>query len=250
MPQPLLILAHPGHELRVWGWVRRLKPHVAILTDGSGSAQAPRIERSVKNLEAMGCTLSRCRGLYSDQEVYRKIKDGDFAFFDQIASWLVEDRNQTEGTIVVSDMREGYSPTHDLAQALAQTAIKLSTEGSEATTHLTFPLTGLPGSTPDGRSPSVTLDLSDAEFEEKVRTARDYEELAQEVDLLERQGILNSFKTELLFPGDKDILSDEFLEQKPYYETYGEAQVEKGVYKDLLTYSDHLRPLLKHLDTL
>ena len=39
----LLVIAHPGHELRLYGWIAQTKPLVCILTDGSGSDDQPRL---------------------------------------------------------------------------------------------------------------------------------------------------------------------------------------------------------------
>ena len=38
-----LILGHPGHELRVLGWMKAAKPWVIVLTDGSGHTSEPRV---------------------------------------------------------------------------------------------------------------------------------------------------------------------------------------------------------------
>ena len=36
----VLVVAHPGHELRVHGWLELARPTVCILTDGSGHQAA------------------------------------------------------------------------------------------------------------------------------------------------------------------------------------------------------------------
>ncbi|HEX8245140.1 MAG TPA: hypothetical protein VF541_16635, partial [Longimicrobium sp.] len=41
---PALVVAHPGHELRVYGWMERARPLVFVLTDGSGSGSEGRLE--------------------------------------------------------------------------------------------------------------------------------------------------------------------------------------------------------------
>ena len=245
MSRPFLILAHPGHELRILGWVQREKPHVALFTDGSGSSQKPRIQRSVDILESMGCTLSSIRGLYSDKELYERVKEADFTFFEKLCSALFQELSSLGSTEVVSDMREGYSPSHDLAQAVAQVVVNRAQERStQKFRHRTFPLTGAPGSSPDGKTALETLELSRNEFEFKLQTARRYTELAQEVAVLEKNGSLEIFRSECFFQVDEDILCDQYLSEEPYYESYGRAQVEKGVYKDLLTYENHIRPIL------
>ena len=39
-----LVVAHPGHELRVYGWLALRKPDVYILTDGSGHTGNSRLD--------------------------------------------------------------------------------------------------------------------------------------------------------------------------------------------------------------
>src|SRR5260370_6140515 len=40
----LLVVAHPGHELRLFGWLCSARPDVLVLTDGSGHSGRSRIE--------------------------------------------------------------------------------------------------------------------------------------------------------------------------------------------------------------
>jgi len=41
---PAVIIAHPGHELRVHYWLEQAKPAVCVLTDGSGRTQKSRLD--------------------------------------------------------------------------------------------------------------------------------------------------------------------------------------------------------------
>src|SRR6478609_9844484 len=75
-PNSALIIGHPGHELRVLGWVRAAKPLVAVLTDGSGADGAPRIDQTTQLLDH-GLPRSASYGLASDREVYRAILEQD-----------------------------------------------------------------------------------------------------------------------------------------------------------------------------
>ena len=51
----VLVIAHPGHELRAFTFLRRLQPKVAVLTDGSGSQGISRIARTQRILRENGC---------------------------------------------------------------------------------------------------------------------------------------------------------------------------------------------------
>lgn len=240
-----LVIAHPGHELHLLGWVGRRRPLVAILTDGSGSSANSRLHRSEAVFTELGCTLCPDLQQASDRRIYQRILDGDVDFFWQRVECLSDQFHLHAAELVVSDMREGYSPTHDLAEALTHLAVTLCRRRhGRAPAHFTFPLTGGPGTCPEGRSKAETLELTHSEFEHKLRTARGYEELAGELAALEKSGSLEIFKTEHLFRAGDELLSDDYLEREPYYETYGRKQVEKGLYSYLLTYRDHIRPLL------
>src|SRR5688572_28080004 len=109
-----LVVGHPGHELRVLGWLRACRPAVAVLTDGSGAGEAGRIELTSAILDAAGCRRSGIYGELSDRQVYTALLAGDAEVFlglaRRLAAWLVE-----EGIdLVASDAVEGYNPTHDV----------------------------------------------------------------------------------------------------------------------------------------
>ena len=66
--------------------------------------------------------------------------------------------------------------------------------------------------------------------------------------------VLESLRTEWLRPvvsrfrGDQlDENRDGFLDQKPFFETYGERQVAVGHYKYVIRYKDHILPLMHAL---
>jgi len=49
-----LVIAHPGHELRVCHWLELAQPTVFILTDGSGRSGKSRLGSTTKVLEQAG----------------------------------------------------------------------------------------------------------------------------------------------------------------------------------------------------
>src|SRR4051794_29308473 len=49
-----LVVAHPGHELRVHGWIEAVRPLVHVLTDGSGSSGRSRLESTRRVLGPTG----------------------------------------------------------------------------------------------------------------------------------------------------------------------------------------------------
>src|SRR5438874_10650589 len=71
-----LIVAHPGHELRLYRWLEMARPLVFVITDGSGSGRS-RIACTIDILEAIGCARGSIMGAFTDRETYRLMLDGD-----------------------------------------------------------------------------------------------------------------------------------------------------------------------------
>src|SRR3954452_6829734 len=69
----LLIVGHPGHELRVYGWLAATRPIVHVLTDGSGREGKSRIASTTAVLDAVGATPGSIYGRMSDAVIYRAI---------------------------------------------------------------------------------------------------------------------------------------------------------------------------------
>jgi hypothetical protein len=49
----LLVVAHPGHELRLFGWLSYARADVLVLTDGSGRSARPRINGTYLSLRGI-----------------------------------------------------------------------------------------------------------------------------------------------------------------------------------------------------
>jgi hypothetical protein len=65
-----LVVAHPGHELRVYGWTARERPLVCVLTDGSGYAAGSRLGGTTALLTALGAAPGPIYGRFTDRELY------------------------------------------------------------------------------------------------------------------------------------------------------------------------------------
>src|SRR5215471_6691458 len=79
---PALVVAHPGHELRVFGWLSRNKPRVYVMTDGSAQGGSHRIRSSARLLEAVGSEADRVFGEITDADMYRAILERDISVFE------------------------------------------------------------------------------------------------------------------------------------------------------------------------
>ena len=244
-----LVVGHPGHELRVWGWMRAVGPLVAVLTDGSGHEGHPRLQLSREICTRAKATPSELFGLVTDAAIYQAVLQGDASFFidlaDRLTAWLVREQI----TIVVGDAIEGYNPTHDLCRILLNRAVRLACSARPVTTYA-FDLTGPPG--PPAEGPAVSVTLSPDDLAVKIATCRAYGHdvggtLVTEIDgLLEQHGEV-LFGREYLIPEDAWRNAAAPAGYRPYYETYGERQVAAGHYRTVIRYDEHVRPLIHAL---
>jgi hypothetical protein len=272
-PRAALVVAHPGHELRVHGWLEEARPLVCVLTDGSGRTQRSRLDSTTRVLDAVGCAAGPIYGRFTDGELYAAILDADHARFtrvvDELASMLVGEGIE----FVAGDAEEGYNPAHDICRMLVNTAVRVASRvGRRRIANYDFTLVGPPGDCPEAlRAESIRLDLNDAAFARKLSAARNYPELQAEVeaalsgagsaglrenpDLADRAGPdfggagADDFRVEWLRPvGARSDSAAPHAGRRPFYEDYGERQVRAGHYERVLRYGEHVLPLAAALD--
>lgn len=242
-----LIIAHPGHELCIYGWVARLRPLVFVLTDGSGRSQKPRIQHSTSILDRLGATRGSVYGRFNDAAIYRALLNHDFNLFTQIAAEIAETIARDELTCVVGDASEGYSPTHDACRLIVNAAVAMARERTDRDiTNLEFPVVGQPNRrVTNGAAPSC-FKLDDRTFEEKLAAARAYPALQEDVEDLLRKYSEDAFRTEYLYP-TADGYEQSANQKLPDYEQLGEQRVRDGYYVRAIRYHEHLLPLARSL---
>src|SRR5262249_45010773 len=179
-----LLMAHPGHELRLYGWVRRIKPVVFILTDVSGAAR--RTERSRALLAGLGGQAGALFGRLPDQDAYQALLDGRHELFVELLDELSAELQSAGVTHLVVDAAEGYNSMHDVCRLLGEAAVQ---HGGRRIKLAEFNVVG-PPDMGQGHDPwMVRLELGDDEFAAKLAAARGYPELASEVqDTVNRLG--------------------------------------------------------------
>jgi hypothetical protein len=253
----LLLIGHPGHELRLYGWIAQTRPLVCILTDGSGSDGLPRVDATLAVLRDLGAPVGAICARLTDRAIYQHVLDGNRAVFDALRDAVAQLLVDAHIDTVVSDGIEGYNPTHDLCQAIASSAVARAARRRNARIeHLCIPLMGDPHRFADGAAPvRRSVDLDPAVFEKKMRTVQTYAQdsgatLQREVDETLRSYGQAAFRREVLFDAARPSWpewSRRFAVEKPYYETYGRAQVAAGRYQYVIAFEDHMRPLIDHL---
>jgi hypothetical protein len=249
MTDAALLVAHPGHELRLHHWLETARPRVFVLTDGSGGAAASRLAKTTAILRAAGAEPGSIYGRYSDRDLYGAMMSPDRGWVVDLAEELA--RGIAGCTVVAGDAAEGFSPSHDLARLLINAAVELvAARSGQRPENYEFPLnegTGGDPSAPDRvlrrDDPGLTVRLDDAALGRKLAAARRYDELAHEVDhALEVYGP-DAFRTEYLTPVRYGLDLDAVVPRPPYYETFGEGRVGDGRYREVLRYDRHFAPL-------
>lgn len=242
---PVMVVGHPGHELRVYGWLMLARPVVHVLTDGSGRDGTPRIGSTTTLLERAGASRGSIYGRMSDRDVYAAILAGDHARFIALAEELADAFLRDDVDLVAGDAVEGFNPSHDVCRYVINTAVRLASAASGRTIGCyAFPLDGAPDVDADrSLGPALQIDLDDAMLDRKLQAAHAYPELRPEVErALQRFGT-EPFRTERLWPVD---LSDPYAweaDRIPFYESYGAERVASGAYEHVVTFRAHVRPL-------
>lgn len=261
-----VVVAHPGHEVRIHGWLERERPLVFILTNGSGRVGQPRIASTTKYLKRFEMRPGCIYGRFTDVEVYRAVLRRDFDLFVGLSEELAEALLSSGVERVTGDASEGYNTTHDICRLLINAAVGLAGRaGGRAIDNFDFPIVNRPDHCPEHLRPlSVWLRLDDDAFKRKLSAAFEfYPELAAEMrDALQGRGHevvidyfklnddeqsateligLDMFRVECLRPvsaGDAP-----FTGEAPFYEWRGESKVAAGLYDQVIRYREHLAPL-------
>ena len=246
----ILVIAHPGHELRVHGWLETTVPAVWILTDGSGHTGRSRIDSTTRILEPTGAVPGPVYGYMSDADLYNAVLGFNHRPFIDLVDKLAAAILEEQVDCIAGDAEEGYNPGHDTCRLIINAAVKLvKRKSSQPISNYDFTLVGPPDQCPeDLRERSLWLKLDDEAFARKLSAARNYPELQAEVETALNGS--NRFRVECLRPVNSHSLAIRSSEDDPpYYEQYGEKQVKSGYYKHVLRYSEHMLPLARALDS-
>jgi hypothetical protein len=265
-----LFVAHPGHELCVHGWLETARPRVFVLTDGSGRSGQSRIQSTTRILKQAGAEPGSIYGRLTDAEIYRAILTHDFEVFLSITEEFAERLVRDEVESVAGDAIEGFNPTHDVCRLIINAAVEIARRryGRRIINrdfllierHDTFPT--------ELRGKATWLQLDDDAFQRKLKMARGFHELRTEIDaaldgdlqilrnypkLAANLGLrynslgLEAYRIECLRPVEERLGRDDFADQPPFYERYGELRVAERNYRSVIRYCEHIRPIAEAL---
>lgn len=226
LPQTCLIVAHPGHELRLFGWMETHRPVVCILTDGSGNTGESRTQFSRTAIGAAGAFIGKVMGAHPDRRWYESVLAGDSRPFLEVASTIAD--TLARGCLIVSDPVEGYNPMHDLCSSVAD-LVAAQVGGTRAVYALMDPLKA-----------GSTQRLGPERAARKRLAVEAYTPLRDEGRaLLQRHP--DALYCEQLCHGSYGW--PETPASPPQYEAIGDARIEAGLYRSPITYAAHVRPM-------
>lgn len=243
-----LVIAHPGHELRVYRWLEISNPYVFVLTNGAGRSQQSRLSQTSRVLKSANAIPSGLYGYCSDVELYNAILEKNSDFFISILDQLVSALSVLNVCCVVGDAAEGYNPTHDLCRCLIDCAVEQLHGQGQQVDNFEFPLNDKPDAyLAQSQRQAICIALSDRDLDRKLIQANRYEAIASEVNTAVALWGLDAFRREYLYPVSPYAHNSCFIHSVPWYEHYGEHQVAKGYYQHVLRYREHIYPLMEGL---
>ena len=243
-----LLVAHPGHELRVHGWVERERPLVYVLTDGSGPREEARTESTRRLLAAAGARPGPVFGRVPDVELYRALLRGDHRPFVELFEEIADSVAREGVSVLAADAAEGFNPAHDVARLLANAVIGRAARGGLPVENIAFPLDAAPGA--GAGDVAVRLELDDEAFARKLAAARAYAAMEEEVDRALAGHGPEAFRIETLRRPDPGFDLEAIHGPMPSYERFGERRVADGVYPEVVRFRAHVQPLAARLEAL
>lgn len=247
-----LFIAHPGHELVVHGWVERVRPRVFVLTDGSGRTGKSRLGFTAEVLAATRAPQGSVFGRFTDEELYAAILRRDVSVFLQIAEEVAATLVRERLDYIVGDALEGYNPAHDLCRPIVGAACALSSlaHGRQVAQY-EFPVVRRDSASRSADSRQwIVFRPDDRALARKIRAARRYSALQGEVETAFTRDGLEAFRVECFRQVDAWAESEGAVEQRPYYETVGEARVASAHYSRVIRQREHVLPLAAALGAL
>jgi hypothetical protein len=238
----LLLVAHPGHELLIHGWLTRSRPRVCALTDGSGNTARSRVDESAAVLDAVKATRGSIFGRHTDREMYAAILAADVELIEGLVNEIAGEITANGIDTVVSDAMEGFNPVHDLCRLIAGAAC--SRVGEVA--HYEYPLHDGPHAF-DAVTDAHITDLDDAALDAKLACARELAPALGDIgEMLARFGEA-AFRREAFLPIRDWSACPWPAGMRPLYERIGEERVALRRYDRVIRYAEHMRPLAEHV---
>lgn len=244
-----LVVAHPGHELRVHHWLELARPTVLVLTDGSGHTDRSRLAKTAALVERAGAKRGELYGRLTDQELYQAILAGEADLFSALAEEIAHVLDRESVEYVVGDAVEGVNPGHDVCRLLLNAAVmRIEATSGRRLKNFEFPVEGPPDDCPlEDRADAIILELGEEAYQRKLDAAQFYSEIAVDMARMMATYDLAAFRVECLRPVRYGLDIGHRFKHPAIYESYGEKQVAAGFYRQVIRFREHLAPLAERL---
>lgn len=249
LPPPLrhrpavLVVAHPGHELRVHGWLEAARPEVWVLTNGAGHGERGRLDSTTRVLQRAGATMGSAFAAFTDKEAYAALLGGELDAVVALTQRLAARLAAAPDVYVAGDAMEGFNPIHDLCRVVIDTAVAVAARGGRPPVlNLDFPLEASPDASGAAPDTDVRLLLDEGAIARKLRAAREYPELTAEVERALATHGESAFAVERLRAATDSRSIPQRTGDPPLYERYGEERVAAGHYSSVLRLRQHFLP--------
>jgi hypothetical protein len=245
-----LLVAHPGHEIHVHGWLETTRPIVYVLTDGSGRSGRSRLKSTTRLLAAASARPGVIYGRFADRALYEAVLRRDAALFCDLAAELADEIVRERFDFVLGDAAEGEILAHDVWRGVIDAALAAAEASlNKRIASYEFGLEGPPGRCPAELAvAALWRRLDDAALARKIAAARSYPELKDEVESALAAYGEGAFRLECLRPASAAVHRGR--RAAPRYEQHGEALVAAGIYPETVRYGRHVAPLLARLRAL
>ena len=233
-----LLVAHPGHELLLHHWLEKEHPIVFVLADGSGGSGQDRCAASSRVIHAAGASIGPVFGFASDKRWYAAILAGERELFEEVRRLIAAACRDARVRRLVTDSVELYNPMHDLCNALAAgVAQEIRQDGGE------IELLDYALEHPELKTGPARLEfyLPPDALERKLTAVGSYLQLNAEVE--RRNWPAAAYGWERLYAREADCAWPTEPAHEPFYEQFGRRRIEEGLYRELITYRVHVRPL-------
>ena len=251
MRPSVLVVAHPGHEVRIFGWYQRVRPYLFLLTKGDRGDNCTRLEFAKELADRIGATAGSLFGRYGDREVYNAILARDPTLFVDWTIKLTEAIIALDPNLVVTDSWQLYNVSHDLVHTMTRVATRRAAVRVGHVINIAdfavAPST-LAAALPMGRE-VFRVELDEAELARKATVSKGYPGLNEEVSQLLAVEGSEAQRIEIfraMVPFDTLLPS---LGTEPPYEKYGQQRVASGVYREVIRWNQ-VRSIVEALQKL
>jgi len=171
-----LVVAHPGHELLLHGWMEEARPLVFVLTSGPDSC----IDTTSEVITRAGARPGGIFGRFSDDAFHQALLLREKDCFHSLTQELADAFLNDSIDIVVADSAEGFDPAHDLCRVLVDAACALASRVRTPLRNFEFPLIGRRMS----RATAIRQRLEDDAWDRKKVSIAAYNTPATEIESL------------------------------------------------------------------